>query len=58
MPKTLRFEIAENTEVHLEPSGNRAVISCTTEDGKTLQLLARYQTVDKIHQELRKLLDR
>ena len=54
----LRFKITDKVQVRLEVDRNRAVISCETEDGESLDLEADYQTLDKIHQEIQKRLDR
>jgi len=52
------FKISDKVKVHIDPGGKRAVISCTTKDGKSLHLETNYETLDKIHQEIRKQLDR
>ena len=54
----LRLKIIDKVRVHSKLGRNRAVISCETEDGKSLDLEADYHTLDKIHQEIRKLLDK
>jgi hypothetical protein len=52
------FKITENVQVRIDPSLKRAVISCETDDRKSLHLEANYKTLDKIHQEIRDRLDR
>ena len=59
MPRRdLRFKITDKVQVDIEFSRNRAVISCETEDGRSLALEADYQTLNKIHQEIQKQLDK
>ena len=59
MPRRdLRFKITDKVQVDLEFSRNRAAISCETESGRSLALEADYQTLDKIHQEIQKQLDK
>ena len=53
----LRFKITDKVQVHVELDRKRAVISCETQDGKSLNLEASYQTLEKIHQEIQKQLD-
>jgi hypothetical protein len=58
MPRRdLRFKITDKVQVHLELGRKRAVISCETEDGRSLDLEADYQTLEKIHQEIQKQMD-
>jgi hypothetical protein len=54
----LKFKITDRVRVHVEPHRKRAVISCETDDGKSLYLNMDYQTIDKIHEEIRKQLER
>jgi hypothetical protein len=54
----LRFKIINKIAVHLATVQNRAVILCETDDGKKIHLEADYPTLDKIHQEIQKLLER
>ena len=59
MPRRdLRFKITDKVQANLELSRRRAVISCETENGKSLALEADYETLDKIHQEIQKQLDK
>jgi hypothetical protein len=54
----LRFKITDKVRIHVDLDRNRAVLSCKTEDGKSLDLEADYQTLDKIHEEIKKQLER
>ena len=52
------FEITKKVGVHADYDQKRVVISCKTKDGKSVHLEADYQTLEKIHEEIRKQLDR
>jgi hypothetical protein len=52
------FKIADEVDVRLDLGRKRAVISCTTADGKSLHLETNYETLDKLHREIMKQLDR
>jgi len=47
------FVIADKVRVHVDLARKRAVISCETDDGKSLKLEVGYQTINKIHDEIR-----
>ena len=49
-----RFIINDQVGVNLDLARKRAVISCETDDGKLLRLEVGYQTINKIHDEIRK----
>ena len=55
--RQLRFNITDKVEVDVDFAQKNAVIRCETEDGARLQLETRYETLEKIHQEIRKKLD-
>ncbi len=48
------FTISDKVKVHVDIARKRAVISCETDDGKSLKLEADYQTINRIHDEIRK----
>ena len=48
------FKISDKVKVHVDIARKRAVISCETDDGKSLKLEADYQTINRIHDEIRK----
>jgi len=48
------FTISNKVQVHVDIARKRAVISCETDDGKSLKLEADYQTISRIHDEIRK----
>ena len=52
------FSIKNKVRVHIDFARKLAVISCETQDGKSLQLEATYETIDKLHQEIQKQLNR
>jgi hypothetical protein len=52
------FKITDKVEIHVDLHRKRAVISCATTDGKSVRLETDYETLDKMHQEIRKQLDR
>jgi hypothetical protein len=50
------FKIAGEIQVRANLHRKRVVISCVTEDGKSLHLEAEYQALERIHQEIEKQL--
>ncbi len=48
------FKISDKVRVHVDLERKRAVILCETDDGKSLKLEADYQTINRIHDEIRK----
>ena len=48
------FKISDKVRVDVDLARKRAVISCETDDGKSLELEADYQTINRIHDEIRK----
>lgn len=46
------FKISDKVRVHVDLERKRAVISCETDDGKSLKLEADYQTINRIHDEI------
>ena len=48
------FKISREIKVRADLGRQRVVISCVTEDGKSLELEADYQALDRIHQEIQK----
>ena len=48
------FKITDHVRVHVDLARNRAVLACETDDGKLLHLEVAYQTINKIHDEIRK----
>ena len=56
--KKLHFQITHKVRTRIDFENNRAVISCNTKDGKTLDLETDLQTLDKINAEVRRQLDR
>ena len=58
MPRSdLTFRIKGRVQVRADLQRDRVVISCVTDEGKSLNLEADYRVLDQIHQEIRKLLD-
>ena len=55
--KVMRFHLDRKFKVHIDVHNNRAVISCKTKDGNTLEVEADLQTLDKINSEVRKHLE-
>ena len=53
-PDHLVFKITDHLKVRADLQRNRVVISCVTEDGKSLELETNYRTLDRIHQEIQK----
>ena len=53
----LTFKIEGRVQVRADFQRQRVVISCVTEEGKSLDLEADYQILDQIHREIEKLLD-
>jgi len=51
------FKITRKVGVHADYDQKRVVISCETKDGKTIHLEADYQTLEKMHDEIRKQLE-
>jgi hypothetical protein len=56
--KKLHFQITRTVRTRIDFVNNRAVISCKTKDGKTLDLETDLQTLDKINAEVRSHLER
>ena len=52
------FKITHKVEVHVDFQRMLAVISCQTSDGKSIRLETDYPTLEKIHEEIRKQLER
>ena len=48
------FKITDNVQVHVDLHRKQAVISCETDDGELLDLQVGYQTINKIHDEIRR----
>ena len=57
MSHPLTLKITSKVGIHADFPRKRVVISCETEDGKSICLEADYQTIEKIHEEIRKLED-
>jgi len=55
--RDITLEISRNVDVRPDFHRRRAVISCETEDGKSIHLEADFQTLFKIHDEIRKQLE-
>ena len=55
MSQPLTFKITPKVGVHADYRRKRVVISCETEDGRSIRLEADYQTLEKIHDEIGKL---
>jgi hypothetical protein len=53
----LRFVVTRHVGVHADFHRKRAVISCETEDGKSIRLDADFQTLEKLHEQIRKQLE-
>jgi len=53
------FKITSKVGVQFVPHKGHSgtVISCETKDGKSIHLEADYQTLEKIHEEIRKLIE-
>ena len=51
------FKITDKVQIHLDTERN-AVILFETRDGKSVQLEADYQTINKIHDQIQKLQER
>ena len=58
MSHPLTFKISRKVGVHADYHRKRVVISCKTEDGRSIHLEADYQRLEKIHDEIRKLVNR
>ena len=54
--RDFEFVITSKVGVHADFNRKRAVISCETEDGKSIRLDADFQTLEKLHEQIRKLL--
>ena len=52
------FQITRLIKMHINLADRRAVISCKAKGGKTIDLEADLQTLDKINAEVRRQLDR
>jgi len=50
------FKITGEVEIRPDLHRRRVVLSCCTEDGKSLHLEADYQALERIHQEIQKQL--
>jgi hypothetical protein len=50
--RNLKFKITDDVGININLDRERVVISCKTEDGKSLHLEADYQTIDKLHHEI------
>ena len=51
------FRITDKVRVHVDLD-RKGVILFETHDGKSVQLEANYQTINKIHDEIKKQMDR
>ena len=51
------FKITQKVGVHADYDQKQVVISFETKDGKTIHLEADYQTLEKMHDEIRKQLE-
>ena len=51
------FKITDEIRLDVDLARKRAVILLETEDGKLIQLKAGYQTIIKIHDEIRKQIE-
>jgi hypothetical protein len=49
----LDFVITDQVKVHVDLGRRRAVILCETDDGKSIKLEVGYNTINKIHDEIR-----
>ena len=52
----LAFKVTGKIQVRADLRRKRVVISCVTEDGKSLTLETDYRALDRIHQEIQKQL--
>ena len=58
MPRAdLTLRIKGQVKVRGDMQRERVVISCVTEEGKSLDLEADYRVLEQIHQEIQKLLN-
>ncbi|MGA8696717.1 MAG: hypothetical protein WB689_23350 [Xanthobacteraceae bacterium] len=55
--RDLTFKITDKVQIRLDAKRN-AVILFETRDGKSVQLEADYQTINKIHDQIQKLEER
>ena len=55
--RDLTFKITDKVQIRLDTERN-AVILFETRDGKSVQLEADYQTINKIHDQIQKLQER
>jgi hypothetical protein len=53
----LRFVVTRHVGVHADFHRKRAVISCETEDGKSIRLDVDFKTLEKLHKEIQKELE-
>jgi hypothetical protein len=51
------FVITHKVAVHPDFHRKRAIISCETEDGKSVRIDADFKTLEKLHDEIRKQLE-
>jgi len=51
------FKIARKVGVDADFDRRRAVISCKTKDGKSIQLKADFQTLKKLHKKIQDRLE-
>jgi len=51
------FKITDRVQVHVDFDRKRVVVSCETDDGNLLDLDLGYQTINQIHDELRKQME-
>ena len=52
----LSLKITEKVKVHIKEKG--AVISCETTDGNSVHMEASHKTLEKIHREIQKHLEK
>jgi hypothetical protein len=52
----LAFKVTGKIQVRADLRRKRVVISCVTQDGRSLQLETDYQALDRLHQEIQKQL--
>jgi hypothetical protein len=53
----LRLVASGKVGVHADLGRNRVMISCETEDGKSIRLAVDLKTLEKLHQEIQKQLE-
>ena len=57
MRPDFRFKITDDVRLRVDFARKQEVILCETHDGKSVQLEASHDTINKIHDEIRKQME-